>query len=351
MGATGSGKTTFINAASWGKLETSAGLVSCTNKVQAAPPFMLDGRLVTLIDTPGFDDTTRSDTDVLKMISHFLASTYQTHKTLAGIIFVHRITDDRFGGVSGRNFKMFSKLCGDNSLKNVVLLTNKWNEVEKRVGLAKEHELATRDIFFKPALDKGARMMRHDGSRRSALKVIRSLLESDTGMVPQIAREIVVEKKDILQTAAGIALNEDLLAQRARYEERMKELGEDHEVALKTKDEEMRREIEEQAKELQADMKRVEEESKKLASDFQKERANFERRLKEIEEEARREQERIQEETRLKMEELQSKLFDDANISRAERERLLEEIEELRRKQSFFWVPRRWCSDDNWPYD
>ncbi|KAJ2924780.1 hypothetical protein H1R20_g12313, partial [Candolleomyces eurysporus] len=268
---------------------------------------MLDGRLVTLIDTPGFDDTTRSDTDVLKMISHFLASTYQTHKTLAGIIFVHRITDDRFGGVSGRNFKMFSKLCGDSSLKNVVLLTNKWNEVDKRVGLAKEHELATRDIFFKPALDKGARMMRHDGSRRSALKVIRSLLESDKAMVPQIAREIVVEKKDILQTAAGIALNEDLLAQRAVR--RADTVYFPSSVALKTKDEEMRREIEEQAKELQADMKRVEEESKKLASDFQKERANFEQRLKEIEEEARREQERIQEETRLKMEELQSKLF------------------------------------------
>ena len=36
---------------------------------------MLDGRLVTLIDTPGFDDSSVSDTDILKMTALFLSST------------------------------------------------------------------------------------------------------------------------------------------------------------------------------------------------------------------------------------------------------------------------------------
>ncbi|RXW11980.1 hypothetical protein EST38_g13874, partial [Candolleomyces aberdarensis] len=89
---------------------------------------MLDGRLVTLIDTPDFNDTTRSDTDILKMIARVLASTYQKRKTLAGVILVHRDTDDRFGGLSTRYFRMFREQCGDNSLKNVVILTNMWNE-------------------------------------------------------------------------------------------------------------------------------------------------------------------------------------------------------------------------------
>ena len=48
--------------------------MSVTDKVQAAPPFDLDGRRVTLIDTPGFDDTNRSDTDILNMIAAFLAT-------------------------------------------------------------------------------------------------------------------------------------------------------------------------------------------------------------------------------------------------------------------------------------
>ena len=93
MGATGSGKTSvssifpvkmtgnssrcpqFINLASGSGLRIGMGLESCTAKVQLANQFALDGRPVTLIDTPGFDDTIMSDTDVLKMIAAFLAMT------------------------------------------------------------------------------------------------------------------------------------------------------------------------------------------------------------------------------------------------------------------------------------
>lgn len=50
-------------------------LESCTAEVQLADEFTLDGRNVALIDTPGFDDTTKSDTDVLRMIADFLATT------------------------------------------------------------------------------------------------------------------------------------------------------------------------------------------------------------------------------------------------------------------------------------
>ena len=49
-------------------------LESCTAEVQLSDMFTLDGRRVLLIDTPGFDDTSKSDTDVLKMIAAFLAT-------------------------------------------------------------------------------------------------------------------------------------------------------------------------------------------------------------------------------------------------------------------------------------
>lgn len=48
---------------------------SCTYEVQLADEFTLDGRKVILIDTPGFDDTSKSDTDILRMIAAFLATT------------------------------------------------------------------------------------------------------------------------------------------------------------------------------------------------------------------------------------------------------------------------------------
>ena len=50
-------------------------LESCTSEVQLADEFVLDGRAVILIDTPGFDDTNKSDTDILKLIAAFLATT------------------------------------------------------------------------------------------------------------------------------------------------------------------------------------------------------------------------------------------------------------------------------------
>ena len=50
-------------------------LESCTSEVEVAEEFTLDGRAVTLIDTPGFDHTSKSDTEILKMIAYFLAAT------------------------------------------------------------------------------------------------------------------------------------------------------------------------------------------------------------------------------------------------------------------------------------
>ena len=93
MGATGSGKTTvsrmrplimsrsspdtlqFINLASGSNLRIGLGLESCTAEVKLADEFTLDEKTVTLIDTPGFDDTAKSDTEILKIIAAFLAAT------------------------------------------------------------------------------------------------------------------------------------------------------------------------------------------------------------------------------------------------------------------------------------
>lgn len=64
----------FVNLASGSELGISAGLESCTSTVQGGDAFDLDGRRVVLVDTPGFDDTSRSDTDVLNTIALFLST-------------------------------------------------------------------------------------------------------------------------------------------------------------------------------------------------------------------------------------------------------------------------------------
>lgn len=54
---------------------------SCTSNVELSEPFMLNGRKLRLIDTPGFDDSNRSDADVLGTIADFLAKEYVSSTT------------------------------------------------------------------------------------------------------------------------------------------------------------------------------------------------------------------------------------------------------------------------------
>jgi hypothetical protein len=65
----------FINASSGSNLRIGTNLESCTAEVQLSNDFTLDGRRVLLVDTPGFDDTHRSDTDILNLIAAFLETT------------------------------------------------------------------------------------------------------------------------------------------------------------------------------------------------------------------------------------------------------------------------------------
>ena len=66
--------TQFINLASGSNLRIGMGLESCTAEVQLSDEFTFDGRTVILIDTPGFDDTSKSDAEILEIIAAFLAT-------------------------------------------------------------------------------------------------------------------------------------------------------------------------------------------------------------------------------------------------------------------------------------
>ena len=65
----------FINLASGSGRPPAMGIEPGTAEVQLTDEFTLDGRAVTLIDTPGFDGASKTVTDILKMIAAFLADT------------------------------------------------------------------------------------------------------------------------------------------------------------------------------------------------------------------------------------------------------------------------------------
>lgn len=80
-------------------------------------------RTAYLIDTLDFDDTNRSDTEVLREIADWLAVSYSNKMLLHDVIYLHRITDVRMQDSAKKNLLMFKKLCDDDALRKVVLVT------------------------------------------------------------------------------------------------------------------------------------------------------------------------------------------------------------------------------------
>lgn len=146
---------------------------------------------------------------------------------LAGIIYLHRISDVRVGGVTKRNFSVFRKLCGESTLKNAAVVTNMWtpnaSDAIREIEEGRETELATKPAFFKHALDNGARMARHYNTTQSAHAIIRQFFAHQ----PQpllVQRELVDEKKCLVTTDAGSHMKEEFVALSERHQREIEEM-------------------------------------------------------------------------------------------------------------------------------
>ncbi|KIP07554.1 hypothetical protein PHLGIDRAFT_53433, partial [Phlebiopsis gigantea 11061_1 CR5-6] len=222
IGPTGAGKSTFANKLSGSNFETE-GVVSCTQDIHLAPPFLLDGRKVTLVDTPGLDDTFKPTTEIFGLIVEFLKATFEKGTKVDGILYFHPITDVRIGGMARANFRRFRKLCGAQTLQNVTIVTTRWDDVARDVGACRQEALAAQEAAFKPALDDGARLVAHDGSVPSAHRILREALRTPPQPL-SVQREMVEEGKVLIDTAVGQDLAAGLSEKEAMHRAGLEEV-------------------------------------------------------------------------------------------------------------------------------
>jgi len=221
---------------------------------------------------------------------------------------------------------MFRELCGDSSLKNVILVTNMWGEVSEDVGEARERELTTN--FFKPVLDKGAQLARHHNTTQSAYDIIRCIMRNRP-IALQIQRELVDEGKNIIDTAAGEAVNKELNEQIRRHQVELKAVQEEMMKALKEKDEETRQEMEEETRKLQEQMNKMRADSEGMASNYGEEKRRMEETMRQMQEQARQEREQAEAAYRKQMDDLNIRLQESANASASDREAMQQRINQL----------------------
>ncbi|KAF8811037.1 hypothetical protein BYT27DRAFT_7185147 [Phlegmacium glaucopus] len=212
MGPTGSGKSNLIDTlTNQPGRRSGSSLASCTQKIQAVRMYdhpKYANRLV-LVDTPGFDDAEKSDMEILQMIGDWLKQTYKKNIKLAGIVYLHKITDNRMAGAPHRNLRMFSELCGDQAVKKVILVTTMWDKLAKKsVGAQREHNLRIK--YWRVMMENGALVARFRNTPQTAWKIIDMIIQEPSAEALLLQEELVDFKLRLNETKAGMMLYSNL---------------------------------------------------------------------------------------------------------------------------------------------
>lgn len=198
--------------------------------------FMHQGVNFVIVDTPGFDDTNVSDTEVMQKIIRWLTQSYQEGRKLNGVLYLHRITDTRMQGTASRNFRIFRSLCGDDFYSHVILGTSFWSTLclvndGMAVGRRRIHELIETPDFWGSMVRRGSRVTKIPETQEEArdILLIFSTLE---GAVLQVQHETVNCGVDLSQTSAAIVAG-DVEDERRSHELALKETEKLHLAQLK----------------------------------------------------------------------------------------------------------------------
>ncbi|KAG9311528.1 hypothetical protein JVU11DRAFT_7731 [Chiua virens] len=280
MGATGVGMFIFIKLlTNDDKIRIGHNQQSETVDIQAA--HYVDGttgRPVVLLDTPGFDDSREgvTDSNILQQIVDWLEPKTGQWRKLNGIIYMHRISDSRVGGVSRKNIRMFRSLCGDDRLGNVRIATTNWSRVSEAEGSYREADLKRE--AFKVLLDSGAQMCRHANTAESARKIVSELIPLQA-VTMQIQKELHDGKK-LSETTAAAELENETREMKKKNGRELEGLRKEMKSAGQARDRTLRVQREQERKSQEARVARVEADRKRVEKTIQERRQGHEKKMK-----------------------------------------------------------------------
>ncbi|CCO32783.1 hypothetical protein BN14_06846 [Rhizoctonia solani AG-1 IB] len=219
-GASGAGKSKFINTATGSNLVVGHGIDSETDQVidKEIPLLKYGDNYVQLVDTPGFQDTRDGDeVPVFKNITEWLAARYAVNLRIVGFIYLRSIQEPKVLRAETRLMQMFKDLCGEDCLDRVLLVTNRWQQDSDEEEERREQDIITDIRRF------GSTGNRHVQVRRLQNKYLPQEAQQIAGLFAmldpvtlQVQREIVDNGVAFNETTAGVHIEADL---RVRIEE------------------------------------------------------------------------------------------------------------------------------------
>jgi len=320
-----------------------------------------------VVDTPGIDDTRpgMTETDILVAIAcrleamyacilcraqHILNSAHSVCRGrnrvwVTGVLFLHRITDNKFSPTASRISNMLKSLCGDEAMRHVMLCTTMWDKVSAEEGGDRFDELCSTGSW-EEMISKGANTgqisnISHD-AQGDAENIVSELITNAQPVELAIQDEMINHNMSVAETGAGQVLTEHLREVREAAEREMQEIRENMrkqnaEAAAKAKEallaqerevERLKRVTEEQTRAARASAERIRQEQEKA-----------EREMEELRDRMRTENAanaaRLQEEMRARQreaEERRREAEEQARAQQAHAERLQQERQEADRR-------------------
>ncbi|RXW13862.1 hypothetical protein EST38_g11994 [Candolleomyces aberdarensis] len=171
------------------------------------------GKRFVLVDTPGFDNVSLSDTEVLRRLAVWLASAYNAGMKVGGIVYMYPIYPGRITWNDCANIKVFQKICGVGGLSKVTLATTRWSSCRLQSGESREQEIWR--SFWDGRTDAPAQstMARLEDSRQSAWAIMESIFKTmkGDGVVLALQRQLVDKGRIFQQTDAAQELRAKIL--------------------------------------------------------------------------------------------------------------------------------------------
>jgi hypothetical protein len=170
---------------------------------------IVSNQVVHLIDTPGFDDSGRSDGETLQELAYWLAAAYEREIRLSGIVYLHRITDIRLQGSAWRALRALKSICGDNNLHDVVIATTMWDKIapDHVAGAFARHGELRKKINKEMGCHGGS-IVALPSIKNDAIAIVEQIVRKGSRMTLAFQKQLVDEHKPIRETEAGKILFE-----------------------------------------------------------------------------------------------------------------------------------------------
>ena len=154
-----------------------------------------------------------------------------------------------------------------------MFMTNMWGKVDQDVGAAREQQLAA--DFVRPAVDNGARLLRHYDTTESAHGIIREILNNRRAAL-QVQQELVDEKREFDQTTVGEEINREVGETTRRLEQQVEEL-QDRLATVRGREEETRSHLGAEIARLRKEIKRLTEGSRNMNAGYREKKTKAEK--------------------------------------------------------------------------